>query len=402
MPQRWHRKSPARSTRSSSSQSSAAWTPRSRARSSWSAASRCSAPKSRTQPGENRVLKASFRLDFGALQHAANCTKLVAAMLGIDVASQNDGPVKDAEADWFINDQPGSGGSGALANPVRTMAGGGASATKTSTDERGETRAGLRESRSGSSTETRRRTRATSSSGCRSPSTRTTCARILPGLIGAGVTGNVIAAISGALDHMGLFTATKTIQVKDWYADYLVDFSSAEVLRPTPDPASSTTSTRQSPRSRPTPPAPSAARRRGTTRRRTARSPATTAPRPRLSEQPLTRSTSSTSTPVTSKRRRALSSPRTCPPRGTTPTIPTGLTTTSTTTPGSASSRPSTPRWPARSSCPCRASVTAARTPLSPVEPSRRRSRMGMGAPRSRLRSPSPPCRRPTTEQLQA
>ncbi len=191
--------------------------------------------KEQAQPGENRVLKASFRLDFGALQHAANCTKLVAAMLGIDVASQNDGPVKDAEADWFINDQPGSGGSGALANPVQYYSlGGGASATKTSTDESGETRAGLQ----GKPQRVKLPENPTPYTrnvvvGLSLTVNKNNLRKDLPGLIGAGVTGNVIAAISGALDHMGLFTATKTIQVEDWYADYLVDFSSAEVLRPT-------------------------------------------------------------------------------------------------------------------------------------------------------------------------
>jgi hypothetical protein len=139
----------------------------------------------------------------------------------LDVGANNNGPVKEGEAHWTIQDEPGAGGSGVINNPVQFTG-----PDPTHTNEEGETARGI---------EGRRQRVKLREHPAPTPYIRNVLvgielkihpnnlAKDLPGLIGAGATGNLISAISQTVEHMSIFGARKNIQVKDWAMDFKTD-----------------------------------------------------------------------------------------------------------------------------------------------------------------------------------
>lgn len=179
--------------------------------------------------GADEKLRAHVSFDLGALQSTENCAKLAAALLGLRIGANNNGNVSNAEVHWFVGDQAGSGGSGVLDNPVGlySLGGSGGDAALTITDRDGYTETGIQglPQRTPLPPDPVPYIR-TAQVGFELNLHRNNLERDLPGLVGAGVTGNVIATVVNTLDHMPLFTYQAPIQVKDWSRYYRVDFDS--------------------------------------------------------------------------------------------------------------------------------------------------------------------------------
>ncbi|HEX3617449.1 MAG TPA: hypothetical protein VHU61_12970 [Solirubrobacteraceae bacterium] len=188
-----------------------------------------------TGSGEQRVLKASLKFDFSNadLGGTANCLKLAAALMGVDLANESSGALKDAKVDWFVNRQGGDGGADAVDTPVEYYGLGGGSATSTSTNEEGETETGLEGTpQRYKLAQNPAQYNRTVVVGITVTPHKNNLGKDLPGLIGAGLSGSLLSAIAGTLDHSGLFTYTQAIQVQDWSPDYRVDFDSTIDINP--------------------------------------------------------------------------------------------------------------------------------------------------------------------------